>query len=380
MKCIMAPGRRVVLDVARKFLNAAIEAGVAKKSESLSENVMTCGLQWGLRRAKIEVAYLIPASSDFAPKVFVMRRISRLGKHASRPERRAGRQRQGRLGRSLSHRQLRIEALEARLALTGNLAVLDAYVLDSNGGFVYYTDGGIQFQNTANNGEEVGVALDFSTQDLPADASYRINCVFNGVSVNSEYINAGAGLSGINYWNFGEFGYFTATPGANQLIVTVDPDQSVAETTYSDNTLAGSFTASAPQVAGSTYIYSAAQIRAAYGVDSIPNFGSAPADGSGQTIAIVDAYNNPTALSDLDSFDQFMCASTTSTETLYQQYGPASSFLTVYNQSGTDITANIGTSGSNGVPPVDTSGGWEGEESLDMSSGRMPSHRGPTLI
>ena len=140
----------------------------------------------------------------------------------------------------------------------------------------------------------------------PADASYGVNCTYNGVTVSSGYINAGAGLSGTNYWSFNGlgFGFFPATPGTNQIIASIDPDQSVAETTYADNTMSGSFGASSPQVAGSFYSYSAAQIRAAYGIDSIPNFGSATADGTGQTIAIVDAYNDPTVLTDLDGFDQ----------------------------------------------------------------------------
>ena len=61
-----------------------------------------------------------------------------------------------------------------------------------------------------------------------------------------------------------------------------------------------------------------------------------------------------------------MSLTTNSSQTLYQQYGPASSILTVYNQSGTNITANIATSGSNGVPTEDPTGGWEGEETLDV--------------
>ena len=63
-----------------------------------------------------------------------------------------------------------------------------------------------------------------------------------------------------------------------------------------------------------------------------------------------------------------MSLTTTSTQTLYQQYGSESSFLTVYNQSGTNITSTIATSGSNGVPAEDTTGHWEGEETLDVES------------
>ena len=44
------------------------------------------------------------------------------------------------------------------------------------------------------------------------------------------------------------------------------------------------------------------QMRRAYGIDSI-KFGSLVGDGTGQTIAIIDAYDNPNAASDLHNFD-----------------------------------------------------------------------------
>ena len=62
-------------------------------------------------------------------------------------------------------------------------------------------------------------------------------------------------------------------------------------------------------------------------------------DGSGQTIALDEAGNDPSVLTDLDGFDLAMSLTTQSTETLYQQYGPASSIVSVYNQAGTNITA-----------------------------------------
>ncbi len=113
-----------------------------------------------------------------------------------------------------------------------------------------------------------------------------------------------------------------------------------------------------------------AMVRTAYGINQITFSGGITGDGAGQTVAIVDAYNDPNILTDLDGFDQAMSLTTTSTQTLYQQYGPASSFLTVYNQSGVNITATISTSGHNGVPVVDPAGpgndNWEYEEALDV--------------
>src|SRR5260221_5227505 len=49
--------------------------------------------------------------------------------------------------------------------------------------------------------------------------------------------------------------------------------------------------------------YTPAQIRKAYGFDQITLANGATGDGSGQTIAIVTAYNDPNIVSDLHAFD-----------------------------------------------------------------------------
>jgi hypothetical protein len=94
------------------------------------------------------------------------------------------------------------------------------------------------------------------------------------------------------------------------------------------------------------------QVRTAYGVDKLH------LDGSGQTIAIVDAYGNPAIEESVDEFDvQFAAAS--GGPTLYDQYGAAASFLTEIGQDG---TANL--------PGVDPAGAgvanWEMEAALDV--------------
>ncbi len=104
--------------------------------------------------------------------------------------------------------------------------------------------------------------------------------------------------------------------------------------------------------------YKPSQIRTAYGINDIPMF-TGPSgqqvtpDGTGQTIAIVDAYNDPNIIGDLTQFDSTMGV-------------PAPPSFQVYNQAGTNVTSLIGTSGQNGVPQVDPSGGSEGEEALDV--------------
>jgi hypothetical protein len=99
--------------------------------------------------------------------------------------------------------------------------------------------------------------------------------------------------------------------------------------------------------------YSPAQVRTAYGINALP------LDGTGQTIAIVDAYDNPAIFQSLDAFDQ-QFATTPGGSSLYQLYGPAAGILTVLNQQGQ----------STPLPAVDPSGpgvsNWEAEAALDV--------------
>lgn len=265
-----------------------------------------------------------------------------------------------RLGPTGSRRRQRfivgpdLEVLEERITPTGNLAITNVAVVDAND----------QPLTDINAGEWVYIDADFNSEDLPSNSSYRVAFTVNGLTMDSVELSLGAGDSGTDSWTY-DLGSFQACPGTNQVTATVDPDHSVPETTYGDNAMSITFQAG-PAAAGAYLSYTVAQIRAAYGIDSIPDFGPAPADGSGQTIALDEAGNDPTILSDLDGFDQAMSLTTSSTETLYQQYGPASSFVTVYNQYGDNITADIADSGSDGVPAEDPTGHWEAEETMDV--------------
>ncbi len=91
--------------------------------------------------------------------------------------------------------------------------------------------------------------------------------------------------------------------------------------------------------------YTPAQIRAAYGYDAV-SIDGITGDGAGQTIAIVDAYDYPTAHTDLAAFDQ-------------QFNLPAPPSFQILNQQGQ----------SSPLPPTDPAGpgdDWEGEEALDI--------------
>jgi subtilase family serine protease len=82
-----------------------------------------------------------------------------------------------------------------------------------------------------------------------------------------------------------------------------------------------------------------AQVKSAYGFSSV-NFGSVVGNGAGQTIAIVDAYNDPNVASDLTKFDQ-----------TFGLAAPPS--LKIVNQSG-----------GSSLPQSDR--GWSGEIALDV--------------
>jgi hypothetical protein len=88
--------------------------------------------------------------------------------------------------------------------------------------------------------------------------------------------------------------------------------------------------------------YTPAQIRQAYGVDKIVLNGGTAGTGAGQTIAIVDAGNDPYIAHDLAAFDATLGL-------------PRPPSLTVLNQSGGPL-----------LPAPDPTGGWEGEECLDV--------------
>jgi hypothetical protein len=98
-----------------------------------------------------------------------------------------------------------------------------------------------------------------------------------------------------------------------------------------------------------------AQITHAYGIDQIRfDNGAIQGDGTGQTIAIIDAFDNPRfvnstaatfASSDLHRYD------------LEFNLPEPTGFFTV-----------VGQNGSNTRPGVDPTGGWEGEEALDVET------------
>jgi subtilase family serine protease len=92
--------------------------------------------------------------------------------------------------------------------------------------------------------------------------------------------------------------------------------------------------------AGSIITYTPAQIRTAYGFSSVTLSNGAAGTGAGQTVAIVDAYNDPNISSDLKAFDS--------------QYGLSAASLKVVSQTGSATS----------LPTANA--GWDLEISLDV--------------
>src|ERR1700722_7181120 len=97
--------------------------------------------------------------------------------------------------------------------------------------------------------------------------------------------------------------------------------------------------------AGVTPINSA-QMQAAYGVNAI-SFGGTAGTGAGQTIAIVDAYNDPNIIADANSFStQFS--------------------LPQFNTAGNPTLKVLNETGGTSLPANATPGTWDVEEALDV--------------
>ncbi len=173
---------------------------------------------------------------------------------------------------------------------------------------------------------------------------------------------AGTGGVTLTLGSTSSAGTFFNAAGQAITSITIPVGAGSASFTYSDGAIgmptltatASSFAASQQEtVTAGTTVYTPNQIRNAYGISSVP------LDGTGQTIAIVDAYDDPAIFQSVDTFDQELGLSAAGA-TLYQQYGAASSFLTVINENGQ----------ASPLPGTDPSGAgtdnWEAEEALDV--------------
>ncbi len=222
-------------------------------------------------------------------------------------------------------------------SISGNASVTGSDVTIFNAGNKYPTTGGTYG----------GISLSGNgTYNLtpPTSGTYAGIVIFQSRD-NSKALTISGNASGMNGTIYAPAAALTESGNA-QLSASIDVDTLTISGNGVSNTVA-------PSSPAGTVAYSPAQIRSAYGISSLAY------DGTGETIAIVDAYDDPSILQGVDAFDsQF--GLTTSGPTLYQQYGPASSFLTVLNQVGQ--ATSLPSTDPNG-PGTDN---WEVEEALDV--------------
>ncbi|MGA2256854.1 MAG: Ig-like domain repeat protein, partial [Thermoguttaceae bacterium] len=208
--------------------------------------------------------------------------------------------------------------------LSGTNVLIDNTTSGSTSGSISLSGNGTLSLSAASTGPEAGVLIFQPTANAKALS-------FSG--------NAMAGLTGTVYAPKAEL-VLSGNANLNDTLV-VD--------TFS---ISGNAVAQLAAASGGT-AYTPAEIRTAYGINDLS------LDGTGETIAIVDAYDDPQIYQALDTFDgQF--GLTTSGPTLFQQYGPATSFLTVLNQNG-QATSLPGTD-----PVGPGNDNWEVETALDV--------------
>jgi hypothetical protein len=108
--------------------------------------------------------------------------------------------------------------------------------------------------------------------------------------------------------------------------------------------------------------YTPAQIQTAYGFNQLSQ------NGSGQTIAIVDAYDDPNIVKDLAYFDSantgYSLPALTASKTIGSVNGTPTPTITKENEFGTEIGGSGGTGGTASPPRINS--GWAMEISLDV--------------
>jgi len=117
----------------------------------------------------------------------------------------------------------RLEQLESRV--TPDITLTNAFLVDSHDHAVAAPD----------KGEMVFIQANWTTQGLPADASYRISYNVDGVDLYSSTVTFGAGHTQTESWYWYRGGWFAA-PGTHNVTVTIDP------TTYGTTSRNFSFT------------------------------------------------------------------------------------------------------------------------------------------
>lgn len=117
-----------------------------------------------------------------------------------------------------------METLEARDLLATNLWVTNAYLVDTDGNKI----------DKAAVGQLVMVQTEFKTQDLPANANYKVRFSIDGESKKTGTLTWGAGAAGTGSW-VARWGDWVVKPGSHTVTVELDCDHTVSEINGADN-------------------------------------------------------------------------------------------------------------------------------------------------
>ena len=163
-------------------------------------------------------------------------------------------------GRGSSRFRAGLEHLEDRLTPAGNIAITTALVVDGTGHPL----------STINVGEYVSIQADFTTQDLPGDASYVVGYTVNGLTQESGPLTWGAGSSGTSSFVrlLGRFrGHARDEPGhGHRRSRPLRGGNDLRRQHHELHLQCG-------VARGGELSYTVAQISAAYGLNSVPSFG-----------------------------------------------------------------------------------------------------------
>ena len=223
----------------------------------------------------------------------------------------------------------------------GGFSVLGAGSVTGSG--VLIVNAGSDYPNTGGSYGGITLSGSGSYSLTPMTSGTYAGILFFQTSDNSQSLNVSGAASGLSGTIYAPSAALNIS-GSGQIGTGLIVDRMTA----SGAAVADALTPPAGAVG-----YDPAQIRTAYGI------GSLPWDGTGQIIAIVDAYDDPSVDQAVDDFDTEFDL-TGSGPSLYTQYGPASSFLTALNQDGQPT--GLPTTDPNGPGPDD----WELEEELDV--------------
>ncbi len=126
--------------------------------------------------------------------------------------------------------RLQLEPLEDRLAPASNIVLTNVHIVNASDKAL-----------TPVIGEQYYLEADWTTQGLSNVAQYTVAYTVDGVTLSSPTLTAGAGGTTTQSWFWFLGGWF-AGPGTHNISVTVDPGQTVVESSYADNTLTMTFT------------------------------------------------------------------------------------------------------------------------------------------